>query len=51
MTGLNGTPMPSFLDAVGDTPEGRAKGWHIANYLASIPIGYRNQTRKALSES
>lgn len=36
LTGLNGTPMPSYIDALGDTPEGLAKTWDLANYIHSL---------------
>lgn len=36
MTGLNGTPMPSYADAFGATAEGRARAWDLANYLRSL---------------
>lgn len=36
LTGLNGTPMPSYIDALGDTPEGLAKTWDLANYVHSL---------------
>lgn len=36
MTGLNGTPMPSYVDALGETPEGLAKAWDLANYVHSL---------------
>lgn len=36
LTGLNGTPMPSYIDALGDTPEGLAKTWDLAHYVQSI---------------
>lgn len=36
MTGFNGTPMPSFIDALGDNPEGQDKAWDLANYVRSL---------------
>lgn len=36
MTGLNGTPMPSYLDALGDNPAGLSKAWDLANYVRSL---------------
>lgn len=36
LTGLNGTPMPSSLDALGDNPEGLDKAWDLANYVHSL---------------
>ncbi len=36
MTGLNGTPMPSYVDALGDNPEGLAKAEDLARYVHSL---------------
>ncbi len=39
LTGLNGTPMPAYVDALGDNPEGYAKAWDLANYVLSLSSG------------
>lgn len=50
LTGFNGTPMPSFLDAFGEGAEGRKKAWDLANYIHSLSKE-APQTNQVLSSS